>query len=170
MQNSAIGLKIYVMRSFFLCAILASGCATYKTPVSQKPIWEDTSAILRNIQGMPQNLSLQQIRDTIISNSTRPAYWLIHMLEMDKEEVHVKGNLLVDRMNGEVFRYELFNADGSIRLQAVFTNYATYKGCRIPQKIDVRWPAHGTTLSMAFSNIVVNGNLNPKIFMPAIPR
>ena len=35
---------------------------------------------------------------------TWPAYWLIHMLEMDKEEVNLKGNLLVDRVNGEVFR------------------------------------------------------------------
>lgn len=265
--------------NFFLFVIFTSGCATYKTPVSQKPIWEDTSAILRNIQGTPQNLSLQQIRDTIISNGSRlaafraniamtltapgikgpircaglllyqqpkslrvvgsklattvfdissdgnnfwlcvpmenkvytgacntfhkvealginifpgdmadlfnykeilegekptletwPAYWLIHMLEIDKEDVNLKGNLLVDRVNSEVFRYELFNAGGSIRLQAVFTDYATYKGCRIPQKIDVRWPAYGTTLSIVFSNIVVNGNLNPKIFTPAIPR
>ena len=264
---------------FFLCAILASGCATYKTPVSQKPIWEDTSALLRNIQGKPQNLSLQQIRDAIISNSSRlttfraniamtltapylkgpvrctglilyqnpkslramgskfattlfdissdgnkfwlyvplenkvytgacntfhrietlginifpgdmaslfnykeilegekptletwPAYWLVHMLEMDKEDVHLKGNLLIDRVNGEVFRCELFNADGSIRLQAVFTNYATYKECRMPQRIDVRWPAYDTTFSLAFSNIVVNGKLDPKVFTLAIPK
>uniref|UniRef100_UPI004026657B hypothetical protein n=1 Tax=Candidatus Wunengus sp. YC61 TaxID=3367698 RepID=UPI004026657B len=245
----------------------------------QKPIWEDTAAILRNIQGKPQNLSLQQIRDAIISNGSRlttfraniamtltapdlkgpvrctglilyqnpkslramgskfattmfdissdgnkfwlsvplenkvytgacntfhkiealginifpgdmaslfnyreilegekptletwPAYWLIHMLEMDKEDVNLKGNLLVDRVNGEVFRCELFNADGSIRLQAVFTNYATYNECRIPQRIDVRWPAYDTTFSLAFSNIVVNGKLDPKIFTLAIPK
>ena len=42
-----------------------------KPPALQKPIWEDTSAILRNIQGKPQNLSLQQIRDAIISNSSK---------------------------------------------------------------------------------------------------
>jgi len=101
---------------------------------------------------------------------TWPAYWLIHMLEMDKEDVNLKGNLLVDRVNGEVFRCELFNADGSIRLQAVFTNYATYKECRIPQRIDVRWPAYDTTFSITFSNIVVNGELDPKVFTLAIPK
>ena len=58
-----------------------------------------------------------------------------------------KGNLLVDRVNGEVFRCELFNADGSIRLQSVFTNYATYNECRIPQRVDVRW--RHTTLPLA---------------------
>ena len=64
----------------------------------------------------------------------------------------------------------MFNSDGSIRLQAVFTNYATYNECRIPQRIDVRWPAYDTTFSLAFSNIVVNGKLDPKIFTLAIPK
>ena len=283
MQNDRIKVKnkvrTYIINGILLFTILISGCATYKTPVSQKPIWEDTSALLRNMEGKPQNLSLQQIRDAIISNSSRlttfraniamtltapdlkgpvrctglilyqnpkslramgsklattlfdissdgnkfwlyvplenkvytgacntfhkiealginifpgdmaslfnykeilegekptletwPAYWLIHMLEMHKEDVNLKGNLLVDRVNGEVFRCELFNSDGSIRLQAVFTNYATYKECRIPQRIDVRWPAYDTTFSLTFSNIVVNGKLDPKIFMLAIPK
>ena len=278
-QNIDLRLRTYIICGVFFIAMLVSGCATYKTPVSQKPIWEDTAAILRNIQGKPQNLSLQQIRDAIISNGSRlatfraniamtltapdlkgpvrctglilyqnpkslraigsklattvfdissdgnkfrlyvplenkvytgacntfhriealginifpgdmaslfnykeilegekptletwPAYWLIHMLEMDKEDVNLKGNLLVDRVNGEVFRCELFNADGSIRLQAVFTNYATYKECRIPQRIDVRWPAYDTTFSIIFSNIVVNGELDPKVFTLAIPK
>ncbi|MBI2471625.1 MAG: hypothetical protein HYV59_10355 [Planctomycetes bacterium] len=272
-------MKSHIIVSSLLFQILASGCATFKTPVSQKAIWEDTSAILRNIQGKPQSLSLQQIRDKIISNSSRlttfraniamtltapdlkgpvrctglilyqnpaslravgskfattlfdissdgnkfwlyvplenkvysgtcnafhriealginifpgdmaslfnykeilerekptletwPAYWLIHMLKMDKEDVNLKGNLLVDRVNGEVFRCELFNPDGSIRLQAVFTNYVTYRECRIPQRIDVRWPAYDTTFSIAFSNIVVNGKLDPKIFTPAASK
>ncbi|MDO8140796.1 MAG: hypothetical protein Q6358_04800 [Candidatus Brocadiales bacterium] len=279
MKNTVSWLKIYLIRGFFLFAVLASGCATFKTPVSQKAIWEDTSAILKNIQGKPQNLSLQQIRDAIISNSSRlttfraniamtlnapdlngpvrctglilyqnpnslraigskfattlfdissdgnkfwlhvplenkvytgtcnafhriealginifpgdmaslfnykeilegekptletwPAYWLIHMLKMDKEDVNLKGNLLVDRVNGEVFRCELFNPDGSIRLQAVFTNYVTYRECRIPQRIDVRWPAYDTTFSITFSNIVVNGALDPKVFTLATPK
>ena len=277
-QKIDLQLKTYVIRGFFLFAILASGCATYKTSVSQKPIWEDTSAILRNIQGKPQNLSLQQIRDTIISNNSRlttfraniamtlttpdlegpvrctglilyqnpkslraigskfattlfdmssdgnkfrlyvplenkvytgtsntfhriealginifpgdmaslfnykeilegekptletwPAYWLVHLLEMNKEDVNLKGNLLIDRVNGDVFRCELFNPDGTVRLQAVFTNYATYKECRIPQRIDVRWPAYNTILGITFSNIIVNDKLDPKVFTLAIP-
>ena len=101
---------------------------------------------------------------------TWPAYWLIHMLEMKKEDVNLKGNLLVDRVNGEVFRCELFNPDGSVRLQAVFTNYATYGKCRIPQRTDVRWPAYDTTFSIVFSNIIVNGKLDPKIFTLVTPK
>ena len=34
----------------------------------------------------------------------------------------------------------------------------------MPQRIDVRWPAYDTTFSLAFSNIVVIGKLDPKIF------
>ncbi len=269
----------YLIQSSFLFAILVSGCAIFKTPVGQKPMWEDTSAILKNIQGETQNLSLQQIRDSLISkNSTLttfranvdltlttpdvkgpvrctglilyqsprsfralgskfattlfdmssdgrqfwlhiplenkiytgasntfhrieslginifpgdmaslfnyreilegekpileiwPAYWLVHMLKMDKEGVILKGNLLIDRVNAEVFRCELFNSDGSVRLQAVFTDYTTLNGCRIPQRIDVRWPAHSTTLSITFSNITVNGTLDPRLFTLPMPK
>ncbi|MFN3532505.1 MAG: LolA family protein [Candidatus Brocadia sp.] len=272
-------MKTYVIVGLFLFVILSSGCATYKSQALQRPIWEDTSAILGNIQGDIQNLSLQQIRDTIISNNSKlttfranvdltlttsdvkgpirctglilyqsprsfrvlsskfattlfdmssdgnrfwlhiplentvytgssntfhridalginifpgdmaslfnykeilegkkptletwPAYWLVHMLEVDKEDVNLKGNLLIDRVNAEVFRCELFNSDGSVRLQAVFTNYTTQKECRIPQRIDVRWPAYNTTLSITFSNITVNGMLDPKLFTLSIPK
>lgn len=274
-----IGMKTYRIFGFLLFVILSSGCATYKTAALQRPIWEDTSAILKNIQGETKNLSLQQIRDTLISNSSKlttfranvemtltmpdakgpirctglllyqspkslraigskfattlfdmssdgnqfllhiplentvytgtsntfhrietlginifpadmaslfnyreilegkkptletwPAYWLIHMLEVDKEDVNLKGNLLIDRVNAEVFRCELFNSDGSVRLQAVFTDYITLNSCRIPQRIDVRWPAHNTTLSITFSNITVNGALDPKLFTLSVPK
>lgn len=272
-------MKSYVIFGFFLFVILSSGCATYKTPALQRPIWEDTSAILKNIQGEIKNLSLQQIRDTITSNNSKlttfranvdltlttpdvkgpirctglilyqsprsfrtvgskfattlfdmssdgnqfwlsiplenkvytgasntfhriealginifpgdmaslfnyreilegkkptmetwPSYWLVHMLEVDKEDVNLKGNLLIDRVNAEVFRCELFNSDGSVRLQAIFTNYTTQNECRIPQRIDVRWPAYNTTLSITFSNITVNGVLDPKLFTLSIPK
>lgn len=272
-------MKIHTIYIFFLFVILSSGCATFKTPVSQRPIWEDTSAILRNIQGETQNLSLQQIRDTLISKNSKlttfranvdltlstpdvkgpirctglilyqsprsfralgskfattlfdmssdgnrfwlhiplenvvytgssnafhriealginifpgdmvslfnyreilegkkptletwPAYWLVHMLEMNKEDVNLKGNLLIDRVNAEVFRCELFNSDGSVRLQAVFTDYTTLNGCRIPQRIDVRWPVYNTTLSITFSHITVNVALDPKLFTLSIPK
>ena len=59
------------MRSFFLCAILASGCATYKAQVTQKPSWEDTSGLLRNVQGDVKNLSLQQIKEDLILKSSK---------------------------------------------------------------------------------------------------
>ena len=217
-------MKTYVIFGFFLFVILSSGCATYKTSALQRPIWEDTSAILKNIQGKTQNLSLQQIREALVSNSSKlttfranvemtlttpdvkgpirctglilyqsprsfralgskfattlfdmssdgnqfwlhiplentvytgvsdafhriealginifpgdmaslfnyreilegkkptletwPAYWLVHMLEVDKADVNLKGNLLIDRVNAEVFRCELFNPDGSVR-------------------------------------------------------
>lgn len=272
-------MRTFVIYGFFLFIMLASGCATVKTSALQKPIWEDTSAILDTIQGTARNLSLQQIRDTVVSTSSQlttfranvdltltmpdikgpirctglivyqsprnfrafgskfattlfdmssdgnqfwlsiplenkvytgashafhriealginifpgdmaslfnyreilegkkptleiwPAYWLVHMLEVDKEDVSLKGNLLIDRVNAEVFRCELFNPDGSVRLQAVFTDYTTQNACRIPQRIDVRWPAHGTTLSIAFSQITVNGILDPKIFTLSIPK
>lgn len=265
------------MRNFFVFLVLMSGCATYKTAVSPKPAWEDASAILANIQGERQNLSLQQIRDALITHSSRltsfraradlalttpnakgpvrctglilyqspgslraigakfaitlfdmssdgnrfwlyipsenlaytgasntfhkiealgisifpgdmaslfnyreilqgkrptletwPAYWLLHMIEVDEAEVNLKGNLLVDRVNTEVVRCELFNPDGSVRLQALFTDYTTQNDCRIPQKIDVRWPAHNTTLSITFSDMVVNGALDPKLFTLSI--
>lgn len=272
-------IKTSTIRGFSLFLVFMSGCATFKPAVLQKPVWEDTSAILANIQGEKQNLSLQQIRDILITNSSRltgfrakadlslttpdvkgtvrctglivyqspgslramgakfattlfdmssdgnrfwlyippenlaytgasntfhriealgisifpadmtslfnyreilqgksptletwPAYWLIHMLEVDKEEVNLKGNLLIDRVNAEVVRCELFNPDGSVRLQAVFTNYTTQNECRIPQKIDVRWPAYDTTLSITFSDIAVNGVLDPKLFTLTIPE
>ncbi len=268
-----------IICGFFLYVVLISGCATHKTPSLQKPVWEDTSAILGNIQGKPRNLSLQQIRDTLVSNNSKlttfranadltltmpdskgpirctglivyqsprsfrtigskfattlfdmssdgnkfwlhippenmvytgasntfhriealginifpgdmaglfnyreilegkkstmeiwPAYWLMHMLEADKEDVNLTGNLLVDRINAEVFRCELFNSDGSVRLQAVFTNYTTQNECRIPQRIDVRWPSYKTTLSITFSHIVVNGALDPELFTLSIPK
>lgn len=269
----------YTIRSLLLFAILVSGCATLKTPTLQRPVWDDTSAILRNIKGETRTLSLQQIRETLISNSSKlssfrsnveitltspdikgpirctglilyqkpgnlraigskfattlfdmssdgdkfwlsipienkiytgacdtfhkieaiginifpgdmarlfnykeilegekptletwPAYWLIHMLEMDKEYVNLKGNLLIDRVNADVFRCELFNADGSVRLQALFTNYTTLNGCRMPQRIDVRWPSYNTTLTIIFSNIVVNRTLDLKMFTVATPK
>ena len=257
---------------------LISGCATYKTSTLQRPIWEDTSAILRNIEGKTQNLSLQQIEDTLISSNSKlvtlranaelvlntqnnngpvrckgivlyqnpanlrvmgakfattvfdmssdgnkfwlyvplenkvytgkcnafhkiealginifpgdmaalfnhkeameggkptleiwPAYWLVHLLDMEKKNINLKGNLLIDRINADVFRCELFNSDGSIRLQAVFTNYSTHKECKLPQRIDVRWPAYNTTLGITLSNITVNEILNPKVFTLTIP-
>ncbi|OQY99366.1 MAG: hypothetical protein B6D35_09305 [Candidatus Brocadia sp. UTAMX2] len=272
-------MKTSIMRGFSLFLVLMSGCATYKTAVSPKPVWDDASAILANIQGERKNLSLQEIRDTLISHSSRltslraktdlalttpdvkgpvrctglilyqsprnlramgakfattlfdmssdgnrfwlyipsenlaytgesntfhkiealgisifpgdmaslfnyreivrgqrptletwPAYWLLHMLDVEKEEVNLKGNLLVDRVNAEVIRCELFNPDGSVRLQALFTDYTTQNDCRIPRKIDVRWPAHNTTLSITFSDIVVNGALDPKLFTLSIPE
>jgi outer membrane lipoprotein-sorting protein len=272
-------MKIFVICGLFLFVILASGCATINAPALQKPIWEDTSIILRNIQGKTKDFSLQQIRDILVSKSSKlttfranvdlaltmpdvkgpircsglivyqsprsfrilcskfattlfdmssdgnkfwlhiplenrvytgasntfhriealginifpgdmaslfnyreileekkttleiwPAYWLVHMLEVDKEDVNLKGNLLIDRVNAEVFRCELFNADGSIRLQAVFTNYTTQKECRIPQRIDVRWPAYDTTLAITFSNITVNSAIDPKLFTLSIPE
>lgn len=271
-------MKTYVIRCFILFAVLLSGCATYKTSTLQRSIWEDTSAILGNIHGQTQCLSLQQIQDVLISNSSKlitfranvgitfttpdtkgpircsgtmlyqspksvrvvaskfattlfdmvsdgnkfwlyiplentvytgtcsafhkieaegirifpgdiaslfnykeilegkptleiwPAYWLIHVLEMEKKDVNLKGNLLLDRVNAEVFRCELFNTDDSVRLQAVFANYTTYNECRIPQRIDVRWPACNASMGIAFSNIAVNKTLDPKVFMFTIPK
>ncbi len=101
---------------------------------------------------------------------TWPAYWLVHVLRVSASKVRLKGNLYVDRVNGEIFRYEVFNPDGTVRLQALFSNHAVINGCQVPQRIDVRWPAYSTTLSMTFSNITVNGVLNPKVFAPAMPK
>lgn len=272
-------MKTYVIFGIFLYGILVSGCATYKTSALQRPIWEDTSAILRNIQGEIQTLSLQQIRDILISNNAKlntfranvemtlttpdakgpirctglivyqsprsfralgskfaatlfdmssdgnrfwlhipsentvytgasntfhriealginifpgdmaslfnyrdilegkkpsletwPAYWLVHVLDIEKEDINLKGNLLIDRVNAEIFRCELFNPDGSVRLQAIFTDYTTQQECRMPQRMDVRWPSYNTTLSITFSNIAVNGILDPKLFTLTIPN
>jgi outer membrane lipoprotein-sorting protein len=101
---------------------------------------------------------------------TWPAYWLVHLLEMEKDAINLKGNILIDRINADVFRCELFNSDGLVRLQAVFTNYTNQTGCRIPQRIDVRWPVYNTTLSITFSNIIINNVLNPKMFTLTIPE
>lgn len=272
-------MKTSVIFGIFLYGILVSGCATYKTSALQRPIWEDTATILKNIQGEAKDFSLQEIRDALISNSSKltafranvemtlttpdtkgpirctglivyqspgsfralgskfattlfdmssdgnrfwlhiplentvytgasntfhriealginifpgdmaslfnyrdilegkkptletwPAYWLVHVLEVDKEDVNLKGNLSIDRVNAEIFRCELFNPDGSVRLQAIFTNYTTQRECRIPQRIDVRWPAYNTTLGITFSNIAVNGILDPKLFTLSIPE
>src|SRR5574337_744416 len=64
-------MKTYVIRCFILFAVLLSGCATYKTSTLPRSIWEDTSAILWNIHGQTQCLSLQQIQDVLISNSSK---------------------------------------------------------------------------------------------------
>ena len=92
------------------------------------------------------------------------------MLEVGNEDVNLKGNLMIDRVNAEVVCCELFNPDGSVRLEAVFTNYTTQNECRIPQKIDVRWPTYNTTLSITFSHITVNGVIDPKLFTLSIPE
>lgn len=99
-----------------------------------------------------------------------PAYWLVHVMQTGAPEVRLKGNLYIDRVDGELFRCEVFNPDGSVRLQALFTNHATINGCRVPQRIDVRWPVYSTTLSMTFSNITVNVIPDPKVFVPAMPE
>lgn len=101
---------------------------------------------------------------------TWPSYWLVHLLEMDKEYLNLKRNVSIDRINAEVFRCELFNTDGSIRLQALFSNYTTHNGCRIPQRIDAQWPEYSTTLGITFSHIAVNTEFNPKVFTPAMPK
>lgn len=259
--------------------IVLSGCATYKIPTLQRPIWDDTTTILKGIEGKAQDLSVRQIRNALISGSSGlttfrsdvemvlvtpdvkgpvrctglilyqspkslravgsrfattvfdmtsdgdkfrlyvpreknvytgncnafhridalgitifpgdmvrlfnyrdvlesgnsileiwPAFWLLHILETGGNDAKLKGNLFVDRVHGEVFRCEIFNAGGSVRFQAVFTNYTEYNGCRIPQKIDVRWPAYNTSLHMTFSNVIVNGHLDPKVFNLTIPK
>lgn len=267
------------LRGFFLFAILAAGCATSKTPALQKTVWEDTSLLFRNNGGVAQELSPQEIVDTVISRGSQlatfranaemsvatpqlkgpvrctgiilyqspqnlrtvgskfastlfdissdgdrfwlyvpqenkcytgksdafhrveaiginifpgdmahlfnykellkektpavetwPAYWLVHVLYVGASEVSLKGNLYIDRVDGEIFRCEVFNPDGSVRLQALFSNPAAINGCKVPQRIDVRWPVYSTTLSMTFSNITVNGVLDPKVFAPAMPE
>lgn len=276
-------MKTYsIKRVFFLFSVtLIAGCATYRAPALQKSIWEDTSYILRDIQGEVRDLSLQEIWEILISNNanltslrsnvditlstpdlksplrcnglvlyqkprslriigskfattlfdivsdgnkfwlyipvenkvytgtcntshkiealgvnifpgdivslfnyqehlagkrpaleTWPSYWLVHLLEleMDREYLSLKKNLSIDRVNAEVFRCELFNTDGSIRLQAIFSNYITHNGCRIPQRIDARWPEYSTALGIAFSHITVNTEFNPKVFTPTIPK
>lgn len=262
----------------FLFVMTVSGCATYKTQPLRGPIWEDTSAILRNVPGKAQNLTLQQIRDAVISSSekirtfranvemtltspeikgpirctgvlayqspkrlrvvgskftatvfdicsdgekfqvyvpseekvyvgncnnfhkveslginvfpadmaslfnykemlegkklsleTWPAYWLVHVLSADAEHSSIKGNLSVDRMNAEVFRCETFNPDGSVRFQAVFSDYAACQDRRFPQKIDIRWPLYDSALSITFSRMMVNGALDPRVFSLTLP-
>jgi hypothetical protein len=100
---------------------------------------------------------------------TWPTYWLVHLLDMDTRFLNLQGKVSLDRVNAEVFRSDFFHADGSVRLQALFTNYTTIEGCRVPQRIDVRWPSYNTTLGITFSHIDVNLPLNPKIFTPSIP-
>lgn len=259
--------------------VLVASCATYRAPALQRPVWDDTSAILSNIQGETQDLTLGEILEKVISNNsslftlrsniemtlttpddkgpvrctgiilyespkslrvigskfattlfdlssdgsnfrlytplenkvymgncntfhkvevfginifpgdmvslfnykeileakrpvleTWPAYWLIHMLEVNNESIDIKGNLLIDRIYVDVFRRDLFNPDGSVRLQAIFTDYITLKECRIPQRIHVRWPGNNTALSITFSDITVNGVFDPKVFTLSIPK
>ncbi|MGQ3684324.1 MAG: hypothetical protein ACUBOA_04820 [Candidatus Loosdrechtia sp.] len=263
---------------YLALATLVIGCATYRSPIMQRSIWEDKTLILEKIQGEIQTLSLQEIWETIISSNadlrtfrsqlditlntpgikgplhcrgslvyqkpnnlriigskflttlfdisshddefrlhvppegklykgtldtyhkietlgmhifpadivslfnykevltgekvaleTWPTYWLVHLLEMDTRFVNLKGKLSLDRVNADVFRCDLFNTDGSIRLQALFTDYTTVEDCRVPQRIDVRWPSYETTLGITFSLIGVNIPLDPKVFTPSIP-
>lgn len=270
-------MKIYIICSFLFSIVLITGCATY--PTIQRPIWDDTPAILSNIQGKTQDLTLGEILEKVISHNSNlftlrsnvemtlttpddkgpirctgiilyespkslrvigskfattlfdlssdgsnfrlyiplenkvytgncntfhkievfginifpgdmvslfnykeileakrpileiwPAYWLIHMLEVNNESIDIKGNLLIDRIHVDVFRRDLFNPDGSVRLQAVFTDYITLKECRIPQRIHVRCPGNNAALSITFSNITVNGMLDPKVFTLSIPK
>lgn len=270
-------MRIYIIHIFLLSIVLITGCATY--PTVQRPIWDDTSAILSNIQGKEQDLTLEEILEKVVSNNSNlltlrsnvemslitpddkgpirctgiilyenpkslrvigskftttlfdlssdgarfrlyiplenkvytgscntfhrtevfgitifpgdmvslfnykeileakkptleiwPAYWIIHLLEINGESIEVKGNLSVDRVHVDVFRRDLFNPDGSIRVQAVFTDYITLKGTRIPQKIHVRWPGNNAALSITFSNITVNEVIDPGVFTLSIPK
>ncbi|MDR4507183.1 MAG: DUF4292 domain-containing protein [Candidatus Brocadiaceae bacterium] len=265
--------------AFFLFVFLASGCASHRTSVLQKSIWESASEILGSMQGEVKDLSLQQIKDTVISNRSKlktfrakvkfslatsdskgpihcngvllykspeslrtigskfattvfdmsidgnmfwlhippekkfytgtcstfrkietldikifpgdmtsmfnynallegektalevwPTYWFVRIMDIEENDVLPKGNLLIDRINGDAFRCELFHADGSVRLQAVFRDYDAYDGCRVPRKIDVRWPGNNAALSIEFSDIVINEALDPKVFRLTAPE
>ncbi|HHT9106153.1 MAG TPA: LolA family protein [Candidatus Wujingus californicus] len=277
MQNGKLNFKkmmrLYIIVSILSFQILASGCATYKTQVTQKLSWEDTSSLLRNVQGDVKNLSRQQITENLILNSSKiatlraniditlttpdakaplrcnglilyqnpnhlramgsklattlfdiysderkfylyipienkvytgssnafhkievlginifpgdmaylfnhreilegynpvietwPFYWLLHLMEAKETNINLKGNLLIDRINADVFRCELFEPDGAVRLQILFTNYVSMAGGRVPQRIDVRWPKYDTTLNIIFSDVILNKKLDPKVF------
>jgi len=49
-------------------------------------------------------------------------------------------------------------------LQILFTNYVSMAGCKVPQRIDVRWPKYDTTLNIIFSDVILNKKLDPKVF------
>ena len=266
-------MRLHIIVSILLFQILASGCATYKAQVTQKLLWEDTSGLLRNVQGDVKNLSRQQITENLISNSSKittlraniditlttpdakaplrcnglilyqnpnnlravgsklaatlfdiysderkfylyipienkvytgssnafhkievlginifpgdmaylfnhreilegyepvietwPFYWLLHLMEAKETNINLKGNLLIDRINADIFRCELFEPDGAVRLQILFTNYVSMAGCKVPQRIDVRWPKYDTTLNIIFSDVILNKKLDPKVF------
>ncbi|MCF6147841.1 MAG: hypothetical protein E3K37_04190 [Candidatus Kuenenia sp.] len=271
-------MKLYRIQRLFLFAIVLSGCASTKTIV-QRSIWEDTSTILNSKEGKAQNLSIQEIKDVLITNNSKlvtlrtkakitfispeskgpvtctglilyetpnhlraigsklattifdmstdgnnfwvhipsekkvytgscnalhkensagigispedmallfnfkdilgsertlveiwPYYWVVHAIDTNEGKTNLKGKLLIDRINADTFRCETFYPDGTVRLQAVFTNYFTFETCRLPQRIDVRWPLYNTSLGITLSDIVVNNQLDPKIFTPAIPN
>jgi len=99
-----------------------------------------------------------------------PHYWVVHAVDTTEGKINLKGKLLIDRINADTFRCETFNPDGSVRLQAVFTNYSTFEYCRLPQRIDVRWPSRDASIGITLSEIIINSQLDPKIFTPAMPN
>lgn len=146
----------------------------------EKKLYTGTHDTYHRIETLGMNIfpadivSLFNYKEVLVGEKlaleTWPTYWLVHLLEMNTRFVNLKGKLSLDRVNAEVFRCDLFNEDGSIRLQALFTNYTTVKGCRVPQRIDVRWPSYKTVLGITFSHTDVNLPLNLKVFTPSIPR
>ncbi|MCF6158335.1 MAG: DUF4292 domain-containing protein [wastewater metagenome] len=160
--------------------ILSTGDKFWLYIPMEKKLYTGSSDTFHRIETLGINIfpgdiaTLFNYKETLIGEKlaleTWPTYWLVHLLDMDTKFVNLKGNVSLDRINAEVFRYDLFNPDGSVRLQALFTDYGTYDGCRIPQEVHVRWPRYETTLTITFSEVAVNISLDPKVFTPTISK
>jgi len=146
---------------------------------SEKTVYTGTCDVLRKkptlgINIFPEDMAnlfnyKDMIKEGKIALEIWPKYWIVHTLESNNGKINVTGKFLVDRFNADTFRYEMFNPDGSIRLQAVLTNYSDCEERRLPQRIDIRWPEYDTIIGITFSKIEVNKSVDPKIFKPRQP-
>ena len=98
---------------------------------------------------------------------TWPTFWLVHILE---QEFVPYGRLSVDRIDNTVTELTMFKPDSSVRVQAIFSDYAEINGQSIPKAIQINWPDTNTNLTLNLNNITINEPLNPEIFRFKKPK
>ena len=147
---------------------------------SEKKVYTGSSNALHKVNSSGTGISpndmagLFNLKDILGGESTVleiwPYYWVVHAIDTNEGKINLKGKLLINRSNTDTFRCETFNPDGSVRLQAVFTDYSDFDSCRLPQRIDVRWPTYNTSMGITLSDIIVNSPIDSKIFTFTIPN
>ncbi|MGR3310375.1 MAG: LolA family protein [Candidatus Brocadiales bacterium] len=116
----------------------------------------------------------------ILILETWPGLWLIHLVDLSNETAALRANLYIDRVGVNVIRYDIFDINGNIRVQALFDDYTRFDDAAkktaqdfvpaIPQRIAIFWPDEDTKLTLSLTNIATNEQINPKVFQFSKPK
>ena len=101
---------------------------------------------------------------------TLSAFWLVHILDRNGDEIVPYGRLKINRVDNRVTELTVFKPDSLIRAQASFHGYAEINGQFLPEVIQIHWPDTNTTLDLNLNNITINEPLKPEIFQFKKPR